>query len=156
MSSLTIYLNRKEQAGLLQTWLPPARFSWSTVLLPHAPVFASAYVHQLCAHPPRVRRTRKLSVPGRVHSISKSCGSQEPSLVPESNPFLTRGTVESPAKYLGAALRKNLRRAAASNQTIGLWVQPRHWLATALKIQLFFIGFFTDLFASSGNIRLAS
>jgi hypothetical protein len=60
---------------------------------------ASACVHQLCAHP-ATGGTRKLSVPGRVHSIPKSCGSQEPVPVPESNPFLTRDTVESPAKRL--------------------------------------------------------
>src|SRR5437016_4099583 len=32
--------------------LPPARFSWSTVLLPHGLVLASACVHQPCAHLP--------------------------------------------------------------------------------------------------------
>ena len=56
-------------------------------------------VHQLCAHP-ATGGTRKLSVPGRVHSIPKSCGSQEAFLPPGSNPFLTRGTVESPAKRI--------------------------------------------------------
>ena len=50
--------------------LPPARFFWSTILLPHALVLASACVHQLCAHP-ATGGTRKLSVPGRVHSDAK-------------------------------------------------------------------------------------
>src|SRR5581483_7783196 len=48
--------------------------------------------------------TRKPSVPGRVHSVSKSCGCPESSRFPGSNPFLTRDTVESPAKCLPAAL----------------------------------------------------
>jgi len=78
---------------------PSGSFSWSTVLLPHVLVLASACVHQLCAHP-ATGGTRKLSVPGRVHSIPKSCGSQEAFLPPGSNPFLTRGTVESPAKRI--------------------------------------------------------
>jgi hypothetical protein len=56
-------------------------------------------VHQLGAHP-ATGGTRKRSVPGRVHSIPKSGGSPEASLLPEANPLLTRGTVESPAKCL--------------------------------------------------------
>jgi hypothetical protein len=91
--------NRKERTGFAPALLPPARFSWSTILLPHAPVLASACVHQLGAHP-ATGGTRKLSVPGRVHSMPKSCGSQKAPLPPGSNPFLTRGTVESPAKCL--------------------------------------------------------
>ena len=76
--------------------LPPARFSWSAVLLPHAPVLASVCVHQRCAHP-ATGGTRKCSVPGRVHSVPKSSGSRE-ARPPGANPFLTHGTVESPAK----------------------------------------------------------
>jgi hypothetical protein len=56
-------------------------------------------VHQLGAHP-TTGGTRKLSVPGRVHSVPKSSGSPKAGLLPESNPFVIRGTVESPAKYL--------------------------------------------------------
>jgi hypothetical protein len=99
MRRLNPISNRKERTGLLQPWLPPARFSWSTVLLPHALILASACGHQLGAHPAK-GGTRKLSVPGRVHSVSKSCGSQETFPPPESNPYVTRGTVESPAKCL--------------------------------------------------------
>jgi hypothetical protein len=62
-------------------------------------VLASACMHQLGAHP-ATGGTRKLSVPGRVHSRPKSSGSPKAGLLPESNPFVTRGTVESPAKYL--------------------------------------------------------
>jgi hypothetical protein len=76
--------------------LLPARFSWSAVLLPHAPVLASVCVHQRCAHP-ATGGTRKRSVPGRVHSIPKSGGFPE-APPPGANPFLTHGTVESPAK----------------------------------------------------------
>ena len=38
---------------MLLSFLPPARFFWSTVLLPHALLLASARVHPLCAHPAR-------------------------------------------------------------------------------------------------------
>ena len=43
--------------------LPPARFFWSTVLLPRALALASARVHQLGAHP-ATGGTRKLSAAG--------------------------------------------------------------------------------------------
>jgi len=57
-----------------------------------------------CKNPrahPATGGTRKLSVPGRVHSHSqelwfrRGCGQHA-----ASNPFLTHGTVESPAKLL--------------------------------------------------------
>ena len=66
--------------------------------------------------------------------------------LPGANPFLTRGTVESPAKCL------ELKRTAASNQTVGLFVQPLCWLTAALQIQPLFIG----LLANSGNMRFSS
>jgi len=127
--------------------------------------------------------SRKLSVPGRVHSIPKSCGSQPASAPSGSNPFLTRDTVESPAKLFSAHL--NLRRVAAPNQTTGFQVQPL-WLVSGnsqksvrlhcsfnwerrrgqsvkwLKVQpLWLVSDGTPqihfaLTASSGNIRLAS
>ena len=95
--------------------LPPARFSWSAVLLPQAPALASACVHRPCAHP-ATGGTRKRSVPGRVHSVSKSCGSRCAAARCGANPLLTHGTVESPAKL---SLRHYLEsaRAAASNQS---------------------------------------
>jgi hypothetical protein len=53
------------------------------------------------ASPTRFSESRKHSVPVRVHSIPKSSGSAAPvARPPPSNPFLTHGTVESPAKYL--------------------------------------------------------
>jgi len=103
-------------------------------------------VHQSCAHP-ATSGTRKLSVPGRVHSIPKSCGSLEALSLPGANPFLTRGTVESPAKCL------ELKRTAASNQTVGLFVQPLCWLTAVLKIQPLFIGLVAS---SGGNMRFSS
>ena len=78
--------------------LPPARFSRS-------PVFY--HWHCLCSKPPwhwpRAQSrfspgSRKPSVPGRVHSVPESCGSQAAFALPGSNPLLTHGTVESPAK----------------------------------------------------------
>jgi len=93
----------KGAGGTSPARLPPARFSWSTVLLPHASVLASVCVHQRCAHP-ATGGTRKRSVPGRVHSIPKSSGFPE-ARPPGANPFLTRGTVESPAKCSSAARR---------------------------------------------------
>jgi len=39
-------------------------------------------------------------VPGRVHSMPKSCGSQQALLPAQSNPLLTRGTVESAIRAL--------------------------------------------------------
>ena len=49
--------------GQPPTLLPPARFFWSTVLLPRALALASARVHQLGAHP-ATGGTRKLSAAG--------------------------------------------------------------------------------------------
>ena len=67
------------------------------LLLPRPPCWQVAVA--LASRP--IRRntgSRKPSVPGRVHSVPKSCGSQSATALPRSNPFLTRGTVESPAK----------------------------------------------------------
>src|SRR5690242_14399521 len=55
------------------------------------------------AHP-ATGGTRKPSVPGRVHSEPKSCGCRRAAAPADSNPLLTHGTVESPAKCLEAAL----------------------------------------------------
>ena len=96
-----ILSNRKERTGPLL----PGSLRLGFVGQPfyyHARSFWQARVHQPCAHP-ATGGTRKLSVPGRVHSVSKSCGSSEAWPLPESNPLLTRGTVESPAKCLQAA-----------------------------------------------------
>ena len=49
--------------------------------------------------------TRKRSVPGRVHSVGKSFGfAGSCCQAPASNPLWTHGTVESPIKYLLAAV----------------------------------------------------
>jgi hypothetical protein len=48
--------------------------------------------------------SRKRSVPVRVHSVRKNSGFTGPGcLAPASNPLLTHGTVESPAKLSLAA-----------------------------------------------------
>lgn len=59
-------------------------------------------LHQSCAHP-ATGGTRKLSVPGHVHSVPKSCAFLETFGLPGANPFLTRGTVGSSAKCLNCA-----------------------------------------------------
>lgn len=131
--------NRKQRGFGYPSPLPPARFSWSTVLLPHALVLASACGHPRGAHPAQ-GGTRKPSVPGRVHSMAKSGGSQEAGRPPKSNPWLTRGTVESPAKRLLSCVDKELGRAAASNQSPGLfWSNPFAGWRRLSKIQFWFI-----------------
>jgi hypothetical protein len=55
-----------------------------------------------CAHPAS-GGTRKPSVPVRVHSVRESFGFADSRCqAPASNPFLTRDTVESPAKLFQA------------------------------------------------------
>ena len=128
---------RTERAGwaCAQSRLPPVRFSWSSVFYSAAPILASCGGTGFAPNP-GLAGSRKLSVPGRVHSIPKSCGSQAALTLAGSNPFLTHGTVESPAKLFLHRFSE-FGRAAASNQTIGFCVQPLSWLAAALKICLF-------------------
>ena len=78
--------------------LPPARFSWSPVFYSCRPILGKPQSHWPRAQSRRVPGSRKLSVPGRVHSVPKSCGSQAALCAPGSNPLLTHDTVESPAK----------------------------------------------------------
>src|SRR5919206_2367112 len=54
----------------------------------------------LPVRPTRFGESRKRSVPLRVHSHSKELWFRRPPVarLPTSNPFLTHGTVESPAK----------------------------------------------------------
>jgi hypothetical protein len=75
----------------------------------------------------RFAESRKHSVPGRVHSVSKNGGS--PLLAP--NPLVTHGTVESPANPAFQSVL-NSSRAAGSNQSPGLLANPFIWLAAAL------------------------
>jgi hypothetical protein len=112
----------------------------------------------LAPNPGSIPGSRKRSVPGPVHSIPESCGSQAAVGLPGSNPLLTQGTVESPEKRCfrrwlnnrerpspiragapaahrladwrrsqrisSSSSLDNVRRAAASNQTKRLNVQP--------------------------------
>ena len=110
------------------------------LLWPHGSILSSLWVHPPCARP-ATGGPRKLSVPGRVHSKPKSSGSQEAGKPPGSNPFLTRDTVESPAKWLCVAWSKIWARATASNQTKGL-LCPTPLLVDGCSqnfVQLFFM-----------------
>ncbi len=80
---------------------PFGSVSWPTVLLPRAPIAPSACAHQFCAHP-ACGGTRKLSAPGRVHSVPKDLLFVSSQLT--ADPFSNRGTVESPLKALADAL----------------------------------------------------
>jgi hypothetical protein len=65
------------------------------------PVFFFVFLAIDLVRPSRFSGTRKRSVPVRVHSVYKSFGFVVSChQVPTSNPFLTHGTVESPAKLL--------------------------------------------------------
>jgi hypothetical protein len=117
----------ERSSGMVPALAPSGSVSWSTVLLPHAPILASACVHQFCAHP-ACGGTRKLSVPGRVHSVLKESWFVNSQLT--SNPFLTRGTVESPLKALADASSQG--KAADSNQSCKACTNPFTWLSAAL------------------------
>ena len=53
-------------------------------------------------------------------------------LAPASNPFVTHGPVESPAKCFSAVHCMIERSATASNQSGGLFTNPFTWLTAAL------------------------
>ena len=78
--------------------LPPARFSWSPVFYSCRPILGKPQSHWPRAQSRRVPESRKLSVPGRVHSAPKRCGSRAALCAPGSNPLLTHDTFESPVK----------------------------------------------------------
>src|SRR5439155_15429336 len=93
---------------------PPARFV-GTIRIPVGSEFVKCHslFHFIncmtCFHlplrPTRLGESRKRSVPLRVHSHSKSFGSSSPvARLTASNPFLTHGTVESPAKLFSPAV----------------------------------------------------
>ena len=93
-------------------------FSWSAFFYPGGSLLASRRGIDLSAQSQFILGSRKPSVPGRVHSVLKSYGSQAAAKRQRSNPWLTHGTVESPAKRLLAVAKE--QRAAASNQSQGL------------------------------------
>src|SRR5258706_652290 len=67
----------------------------------HLPAPGCRAIHFSRLRPSRFSGTRKRSVPVRVHSVPKSFGFTSHACAwPASNPFLTHGTVESPAKLL--------------------------------------------------------
>jgi hypothetical protein len=62
----------------------------------HLVLVLGAFIKKLPGAHPATGGTRKHSVPGRVHSVTKELRFVNPKLT--SNPFLTHGTVESPLK----------------------------------------------------------
>ena len=106
--SATSISNRKERAGLNPgpDSLRLGFLGQQTFTLA-APLLASRSGTGL-APTPNPFGARKPSVPGRVHSVLESCGSQAAlGALPGSNPFLTHGTVESPAKLFLRRFLKN-------------------------------------------------
>lgn len=101
--------------------LPPARFCWSTVVLSRVLALASARAHPPSAHP-AFGGTRKPSVPGRVHSVPKSYGSQATSLLAVQPVSDSRHGRIACKVFLSCTVAKFqlVRRAAASNQSQGL------------------------------------
>ena len=108
-------------------------FSWSAFFYPGGSILASRRGIDLSAQSRTVPGSRKPSVPGRVHSIPKSYGSQVAVGRPGSNPLLTHDTVESPAKRCFLPLLKNREPPPPINPQ-GSKVQPLCWLAVALEI----------------------
>ena len=88
--------------------LPPARFFWSPVFYSCGPLVGKSQSHWPRAQSRLTPGSRKPSVPGRVHSVPESCGSQAAlGALPGSNPLLTHGTVESPTKRFLRRFLKN-------------------------------------------------
>jgi hypothetical protein len=70
-----------------------------SLFLKSFPVFFFVFLAIDLARPSRSSGTRKRSVPVRVHSVDKSGGfAGSCRQAQAANPFLTHGTVESPAK----------------------------------------------------------
>ena len=101
-------LNRKELGGNAQSQFPPARLFCSTVRIALGAVLVKSdpatmnCFHLSPARPTRGCESRKRSVPLRVHSVFKRSGFVSPLSALTSNPFLTHGSVESPAKVFPA------------------------------------------------------
>ena len=118
--SLTSISNRKEWGRDCSRSPTPSGsvFLVHCLFITATPLLASRSDTGLAPNPGSPRGSRKRSVPGRVHSIPKSCGSQTAAALPRSNPLLTHGTVESPAKLFFAVSKE--QRATAPNQALGL------------------------------------
>ncbi len=120
--------NRKELGAPSPCQSPPSRCLLSATLLRLAPTgvqrdrfsgsFSILIMCMLCSHPPlwfrpcavdharpsRFSGTRKRSVPVRVHSVYKNVGFAHSRCQAQvSNPFVTRGTVESPIKLFSCS-----------------------------------------------------
>jgi hypothetical protein len=155
MRELNHLSNRKERTGrLLPSSLRLGLFGQCLYI--HAGCLWQARAGTRSGAHPATSGTRKLSVPGRVHSVPKSCGFSEAWWLPEFNPFVTRGTVESPAKCRCAAPSNWSRRADASNQSQGLGrPTPRVAGRRLSKIQCVFIGLMSKFSRSATEGRAA-
>ncbi len=131
-------------------------FSWSSFFTRAAPKGQAA--RALLLRPtPVFRDPENFQCRAAFIQHQESLVSRQLYRLPRSNPFLTHGTVESPAKYVLCHHLK-VRRAAASNQPRGLKVQPLCWLAAALKNQFFIVSvlFKENCRSPSVNRALAS
>ena len=127
--------NRKERAGRLLPGSLRLGFLGHQSSTPAAPSLASRSGTGLAPNP-GIPGSRKLSVPGRVHSEPESCGFRRKGL------RLVQPVVDSRHGRIACKTVLPLskeQRAAPSNQNIGLKVQPRSWLRAALEIHLVFI-----------------
>ena len=122
-NALTSISNRKERDGHPIPDSLRLGFSWSA--FSYSGGFHGASRQCTGSAPnPGFPGSRKLSVPGRVHSAPKSCRFPPASAPSGSNPFLTHGTVESPAKLSLRQSSLKLKRVAAPNQPTGSKPNP--------------------------------
>ena len=93
---------------MLQVPTPSGSVFWSPVFYSCGPLVGKSQSHWPRAQSRLTPGSRKPSVPGRVHSVPESCGSQAArGALPGSNPLLTHGTVESPTKRFLRRFLKN-------------------------------------------------
>jgi hypothetical protein len=115
-SAVEPYLNRREPMPC-GSGLSPARFVGTFRLLQRVP--QSKPRLGVLRPIPVVPGSRKLSVPGRVHSVQRVYGflrRGKPS--PKSNPFVTHGTVESSANLFYSCFHKSKKERTAAFQSV--------------------------------------
>ena len=109
--AIATFRTEESQTVCNQFWTPSGPFFVGSFSLFQKESQDKPLAQQGSAPNPGIPGSRKLSVPGRVHSILESYGSPQASLL-GSNPFLTHGTVESSAKSV-SSLPTSKRRTAA-------------------------------------------
>jgi hypothetical protein len=93
----------------------------------HLPTPGCRAIHFSRLRPSRFSGTRKRSVPVRVHSVPKSFGFTSHACAwPASNPFLTHGTVESPAKLLPLQITAKVTECDRLQSVLRALRQPFH------------------------------